>query len=225
MNSLNEIVATRRSVRAYTGEPVAKELVVDILERARQSPSGGNVQPWHVHVLTNDPLKEFIQQAQATVATHPKGDGAEFSVYPQGLKEPYRSRRYKCGEDLYATIDIARDNKMGRLMQLAQNFTFFGAPVGLFFTIDRQMGRPQWAHLGMFIQTVMLLAEERGLGTCAQEAWSMFPKLVGSYLDLPAHMMLYCGMALGYPDKEHPINSLRTDRADLSELAQFRGFA
>ena len=113
---------------------------------------------------------------------HPRGEGSEYDIYPPDLWDPYRSRRYKCGEDLYATIGVAREDKLGRLRQFARNYQFFGAPVGLFFCIDRRLGPPQWSDLGMYMQSVMLLAREHGLHTCAQEAWSVWHRTVGEFL-------------------------------------------
>ena len=158
------------------------------------------------------------------MAANPQGEEPEYHVYPPGLKEPYRSRRFKCGEDLYATIGIPRENKPARLMQLAKNFDFFGAPVALFFAIDREMQQGQWADLGMFLQSIMLLAREHGLHTCPQEAWARWPQTIGSFLEIPPELMLFCGMGLGRMDESHPINSLRTDRAPVEEFVQMRGF-
>ena len=139
------------------------------------------------------------------------------------MTEPYRSRRFKCGEDLYATIDIARENRAGRLAQFARNFDFFGAPMAMFFVIDRQMGADQWSDVGMFIQTIMLLARERGLHTCAQESWSLWYRTLGEFLQIPVNHMLFCGLAIGHRDESAPINALLTDRAPLEEFAVFRG--
>ena len=218
-------IATRISCRAFLSTPVPLETVVSILEAAKRAPSGGNLQPWLVHVLTGEPLGEFLAIVRAKLPAQPMGEGTEYNVYPPNLHEPYRSRRFRCGEDLYATIEIARENKRARLQQFARNYEFFGAPVALFFAIDRRMGADQWADVGMFIQSIMLLAREHGLDTCAQEAWAVWHKTVGEFLGLPPEQMLFCGMALGYRDESAPINSLRTERAPLAEFAVLRGFA
>jgi nitroreductase len=151
-------------------------------------------------------------------------EAPEYDVYPPNLWDPFRTRRFVCGEDLYATIDIPREDKGARLAQLANNVNLFGAPVGLFFSLDRKLGPPQWADMGMYMQTVMLLAVERGLGTCAQEFWARLPKTVGDFLGLPDDHMLFSGMALGYRDEAHPINTLRTRRDTVEEFAEMRGF-
>ena len=152
------------------------------------------------------------------------GEEPEYDIYPPGLWEPYRSRRFKCGEDLYATIGVKREDKLARLLQFARNYEFFGAPVGLFFYLDRRLGPPQWSDVGMYMQSVMLLAREHGLDTCAQEAWSVWHRTVGEYLGAPPELMLFSGMALGWRDESAPINRLRTERAPLEEFASLRGF-
>jgi nitroreductase len=217
-----EAVDKRISVRAFRSDPVPAETVKAILQAAQRAPSGGNLQPWRVYALAGDPLAALKKTAMAKMAQG--GEAPEYDVYPPNLWEPLRTRRYECGEDLYAAIGIPREDKPARLMQLAKNADFFGAPVGLFFTLDRKVGPPQWADCGMFMQTVMLLAVERGLDTCAQEFWARLPQTVGAALNLPEHEMLFCGMALGFRDAAHPINTLRTRRDPFDVFATMSGF-
>jgi nitroreductase len=217
-----EAVERRISVRAFRPEPVPEEVVRAILSDALRAPSGGNLQPWRVHVLAGDPLAEFKVLAAERMAAG--GESPEYAVYPPNLWEPFRGRRFQCGEDLYATIGVAREDKAGRLRQMAQNLNFFGAPVGMFFTLDRRLGPPQWSDVGMYMQTVMLLAVERGLDTCAQEFWSNLPRTVGDFLGLDEHEMLFSGMALGYRDESAPINRLRTRREPVKAVVTMRGF-
>jgi len=218
-------IDSRMSCRAFLPTPVSESTVRTILETAKRAPSGGNLQPWHCHVRTGEPLACFLDLIGKRLAHHPRGEGAEYDVYPPGLTEPYRGRRYKCGEDMYATIDVVREDKPARLRQFARNYGFFGAPVGMFFCIDRQMGPPQWADLGMYMQSVMLLAREHGLHTCPQEAWASFSRTVSGFLALPDTMMLFCGIALGHADEAAAINFWRAPRAALAEFASFSGFA
>jgi nitroreductase len=222
--NVSDAIDSRMSCRAFLPAPLPEATVRAILETARRSPSGGNVQPWWVHVLTGEPLAEFLGIVRMKLAVNPRGDGAEYDIYPRDLVEPYRSRRFKCGEDMYATIGVPREDKAARLRHFARNFELFGAPVALFFCLDRRMGPPQWSDIGMYMQSVMLLAREHGLHTCAQEAWSHWYRTVGDFLNLPPEHMLFSGMALGLRDESHPINRLRTDRAPLEEFATLRGF-
>ena len=224
MTTVTEAVLRRRSTRAFLDRPVAESLVREILDVARRAPSGGNMQPWRVWVVAGEEQKRLRAVAKARMMENPAGDSAEYKIYPDNLWEPHRSWRYKCGEDMYALLGIPRENKFARLLRLAENYDFFGAPVGLFFAIDRRMQPGQWADLGMFIQTVMLLAEERGLATCAQEAWSMLHKTVAEFVAMPPELMLFCGMALGYADNDAAVNRLVTDRAPFDEVFTLRGF-
>lgn len=221
---VSEALATRMSVRAFLDKPVPEEVVRSILEGAARSPSGGNLQPWHVWVLAGEEMARFKALIKQEMIKTPGGQETEYHVYPPSLKDPYRSRRYKNGEDLYATIQIGRDNKPARLQQLAKNYEFFGAPVGLFFAIDRDMQPGQWADLGMYMQSIMLLAREHGLHTCAQEAWARWHRTLGEFLPIPKELMFFSGMAMGYHDDAHPINTLKTDRADLSEYVNIKGY-
>lgn len=221
--SVNEAVASRTSIRAFLDRPVPGSLVRQLIEAAGRSPSGGNLQPWHVHVLGGEELARFKGVMAQRMAADPRGDGPGYEIYPADLGEPYRTRRGECGEDMYATMGIGREDKRSRLGFIAGNFRFWDAPVGMFFCIDRQMGPPQWSDLGMYIQTLMLLAKEAGLDTCPQEAWTLWHRTVAEFLGLPEQQMLFCGLAMGYADPAHPVNSLRTRRAALDEFAVFRG--
>jgi len=223
--SVTEAVLGRYSVRAFLDRPVERSVVEEILETARRAPSGGNLQPWHVDVVGGEALSDLIAKVLASLASGgPRGEGTEYPVYPPKLDEPWRDRRHRVGEQLYASIGIPREDRPARLRQFARNYALFGAPIGLFFSIPRSFGPPQWAHLGMFINNVMLLAQERGLGTCPQEAWAAAYRTTGAVLGLPGDWMLYCGMALGYPDEMHPINGWRSDREPLEAFATFKGF-
>jgi nitroreductase len=218
--SVTEAVTSRISVRAFLSNPVPEALVRDILDTARWSPSGGNLQPWKVIAVAGHARQAVIDAA----ATARGSEEGERPMYPANLWEPYRTRRFALGEQMYDLLGLARDDKAGRLQRLAQNTQFFGAPVGLFFVIDERMGWGQWAHLGMFMQTVALVAQERGLSTCMQEFWALSRKTLKAHFALDEHDMIYCGMALGYADTEHPVNSLRSERASVDEFARFAGF-
>lgn len=221
---MSEAIDTRMSCRAFLPTPVPEATVRQILETAKRAPSGGNLQPWHVYVLAGEQREDFLKLIRKRMLDHPRGETPEYHIYPPDLKEPYRSRRFKIGEDMYATIGVPREDKLRRLVQFARNYEFFGAPVGMFICIDRQMGADQWADVGMFMQSIMLLAREHGLHTCAQEAWAVWHGAIREFLQMPPELMLFCGMALGHRDDAAPINGLRSERAPLEEFATLRGF-
>jgi nitroreductase len=223
-NSVTQAISSRRSVRAFLPRPVDRVLIEEMIGLAARAPSGGNLQPWFVEALAGEPLEALKAAVRDRFAVRPGGEDLEFTVYPSPLPEPYRTRRFASGEALYGAVAIPREDRAARLAQFARNYDLFGAPVALFFSIDRLFDRPQWAHLGMFLQNLMLLAEERGLATCPQEAWAAAHSTVAEHLALPPGRILYCGMALGHADEEAPINRWRTDRAPFEDFATFRGF-
>jgi nitroreductase len=223
MITVSEAVERRISVRAFKPDPVDGAVVRDILERAARAPSGGNLQPWRVYALAGEPLAEFKALAVQRMAEGP-AEEPEYTVYPPNLWEPFRTRRFQNAEDLYSTLGIPREDKARRLAQFARNAEFFGAPVGLFFCIDRKVGPPQWSDMGMLMQTVMLLAIERGLDTCPQEFWSRFPRTVAEFINLPDDHLVFSGMALGYRDEGHVVNALKTRRDPFEDWGELRGF-
>lgn len=216
MTTVSEALAARRSVRGFLDKPVDLVLIRSMLERASRSPSGGNLQPWHIDVVTGDAMTRFKRIMAEKIAVGAV-EQAAYTIYPPELQSPYRDRRFAVGEEMYSHIGISREDKAARFTWFRRNFQFFGAPAALFCTIDRNMGPPQWSDLGMFLQSFMLLAAEEGLATCPQECWAMYPDTVGSFLDLPTERILFCGMAIGYEDRGEPANQLRTTRASLDE--------
>ncbi len=213
---VSEAVARRSSIRAFTDQPVSNELITELLTKSSRAPSGGNLQPWRIFVINGDATNRFAAHLESTDFEAPAYD-----IYPPSLKEPYRSARYKIGEDMYALLGIERADKTARLMRVAENYKFFGAPAGLFCFVDKIMGPPQWSDLGMFLQTFMLLAEEAGLSTCAQESWAMRAQAVQDFVGAADELTIFCGVALGYKDPDANVNRLVSDRAPLEEWATF----
>jgi nitroreductase len=216
-----DAVNRRMSVRAFKPDPVDGAVVRDLLEAAARAPSGGNLQPWRVQAVTGEPLKALMATMLQRVAAP---DPTEYDVYPANLWEPLRSRRFQVGEDMYASLGIPREDKIARLQWFSTNAQGFGAPVQLFFSIDRRCGPPQWSDVGMFMQTFMLLAVERGLDTCPQEFWSHYNKIVDDHVGLPEGHMLFSGMALGYRDEAAPVNTWRSRRDPFEAWGELKGF-
>jgi nitroreductase len=216
-----EAVETRKTCRAFLSKVVPKELIEQILAQSMRAPSGGNLQPWRVYVVTGTVMQAIVDGVKEAA---PESQGAEYQVYPPDLKEPYRTRRFAIGEAIYNILNVEREDRPARLKWFARNFEFFGAPVALFFTMDRIMQEGQWADLGMFMQNIMLLAREHGLHTAPQEAWAHWTPLVTKTLSIPENEMLFCGMAIGYEDTSHPLAKMRSTRVPLAEVATFHGF-
>lgn len=225
MTTVTQAISGRRSARAYLSRPVSADLIREIIEIARRTPSSSNMQPWRLSVMAGADLDRLRGAVRQSLAGNPAAEGSEYRIYAANLKDPYNRRRIKCAEDLYGTIGISRDNKMARLIQFARNFDFYGAPVGMILSIDRAMEQGQWADVGMFLQSILLLAHERGLAACPQAAWAAMHKTVRAHLALPAEYIVFCGISLGYADPVQPINGLVTDRASFDEIAELRGFA
>lgn len=221
--NVSQAMKERRSVRAFLPRVPSAQDVQSLIADSALSASGGNLQPWKVIALAGEPLQQLT--AAVANAKPMDDDVVAHMAYPPSLWEPYRTRRFKNGEDLYKTIDIPRDNKAARLEQMAKNGAFFGAPVGVIVLVDERMGYAQWLDLGIYLQSFMLMATERGMATCPQGYWRRFRDTVESVLAVPQPYRVACGIALGYEDTAAPINELRADRAQWDEWAQLRGFA
>lgn len=210
--SAREAIASRRSVRAFLPTPVAHEVVDDILKLAARAPSGSNIQPWHVYVCSGAARQRL--SAQVIEAYQQGGDEhqEEYVYYPRIWREPYLSRRRKIGKDMYGLLGIAKGDKEGMAAQFGRNYDFFGAPVALFFTLDRDMEVGSWLDLGMYMQNIMTAARIYGLHTCPQQALHQFHKIIMPYMGIPEQQLLVCAMALGYEDTEQPVNQLVTER-------------
>tara|TARA_B100001123_G_scaffold278122_1_gene309476 strand:+ start:832 stop:1527 length:696 start_codon:yes stop_codon:yes gene_type:complete len=223
-STVSEAIDTRLTCRAFTNELPNRNIITSIIERAKRAPSGGNLQPWRMWVVSGQPLEEFKKDIAEKIKDNPMGEGTEYNIYPPNLKEPYESRRREVGRSMYEVLNIPKEDKAGRMKQFMRNFEFFGAPIALFFAIDREMQEGQWSDLGMFIQSIMLLAREEGLHTAPQEAWAIWYKSVNKFLDIPEELMLFCGMGIGFADENDPINTFRSKREDIDDFADFIGF-
>ena len=214
---VSDAVLNRRSIRAFKSDPIENSILRELLEKSARSATGGNLQPWKIKVLNGEQMKDFLAFQDAW--TKPETPG--YDIYPPKLKEPYRTSRYKLGEQMYDLLGIKREDKEGRINQVLRNFKFFDAPAAIFCFVDKQMGPPQWSDLGMFLQTFMLLAQEQGIDTCAQEAWSIKNDSVSEFAGVDDSDMLFCGVAIGYKDDDARINMLKSERRPLDEWAQF----
>lgn len=221
--SVYEALKNRYSCRAYTDESVSIETLNRLFQRAALSPSGTNFQPWKLHVLTEEKKEELtkvVMERTMEGKFHSKrGESFDFRVYPENATEELWERRVACGERMYETIGIAREDKIGRITQVMKNAEFFGAPVGLILTVDPCVAEGQLMDCGIYMQSLMLLAEEEGLGACPQLFWALWANTVREVLGIDD--MVVAGFSLGYPDKDAPINTVRQPRLTPEEYVTY----
>ncbi|HYZ68091.1 MAG TPA: nitroreductase [Mycobacterium sp.] len=214
-----EAVESRRAVRGFTDQPVSREVIERVLSAAAWSPSGSNIQPWNIYVVTGAPLAELKKRATERVAASDPWDEREYEMYPPAMKSPYSDRRSAFGKERYGALGVAREDAEARMRAAIANWDCFGAPAALFCYIDRDLGPAQWADLGMYLQTVMLLLRAEGLDSCPQVAWSQVRETVADVVSPAEGQILFCGMSIGYEDPTVPYT--RTGRAPLNETVTF----
>lgn len=219
MDAVTHAITTRRSVRGYTDQLVDMDLLRTILHDAGRAPSGTNIQPWKVYVLTGEARDSFSNTVlQAFDGGESEGLG---EYYPTEFVEPYLSRRRKVGWDLYGLLGIERGDWAAAAAYHRRNYEFFGAPVGLIFSLHETMQKGGWMDLGLYMSNVMTLARASGLHTCPQAAWIEFAELAARELGLPDDEHVIVGMSLGYEDPDMTVNQLTTERAGLDEYVTF----
>ncbi|MFE0629212.1 nitroreductase [Streptomyces sp. NPDC058864] len=216
-----EAVATRRAVRSFSDRPVPRGMLERVLTAAAWAPSASNLQPWHSYVLTGGQLDLLKKLARERLAAGEPWDEPEYEQYPLALKPPYSERRAAFGEQRYGALGVAREDQEARHRAASANWECFGAPAALFCYIDRDMGRPQWSDIGMYLQTVMLLLRAEGLHSCTQMAWAKYHATVAEIVSPPDELILFCGMSIGFEDGSE--GRTRTGRAPLDETVTLMG--
>lgn len=219
--TVSDAVASRRSIRAFLPTPVDETVLRQVLEQALRAPSGGNLQPWRLRVISGAALERLKAAVMQRAIERPEGDSADYPIYPSPLTSPWRDRRYQTGENLYASLQIARGDKTARRAQFLNNYKAFGAPVVIFFHVQRCHGAPQWSDVGMLMQTLMLLLREAGLDSCPQEAWAPYAATVDAHLGADSEEMLFAGLAVGFRDADAPVNRFEVARAPIDETVSF----
>ena len=217
-------ITSRRSIRAFLPDAVPRATVERLLAVASRSASGSNIQPWKVRVLAGGPLTRLAREIVAAIERGAEAQARDYDYYPIKWREPFLSRRRKIGWDMYSLIGVGKGDFEGTERHRRRNFDFFGAPVGMIFTLDEDLEIGSWIDLGMFMDAVMVAARAHGLHTCPQAAFAEYHGVIRASLAIPEREMVICGMALGYADEAHPINRLVTERAALGEFATFEGF-
>lgn len=222
-STLQDIIFTRSSIRGFLGKPVPKKTIEKVINLARSAPSGANLQPGRFTVLASTSLNalsntlvEAIQKGRPSVS--------EYSYFPSPLPDHLLARKREAGFGLYEALDIARRDIQARKKQFENNYRFFGAPVGIVVSIEKNMGKGCFMDLGMAIQNLFIGAETEGLSSCGIGALANYGDLVHEHLQLPKDEIVVCGIALGYADPENPANKFKTPRMKLEEFSDFLGF-
>ncbi|MDG1065128.1 MAG: nitroreductase [Luminiphilus sp.] len=219
--NVSKAIEGRQSIRAFDSHrEVTEDVITRILTTAGRAPSGSNIQPWHVYVVTGAAKNRITDACTARYLSGDEGE-SEYHYYPQTWRQPYIGRRRQTGFGLYGLLGIDKANTEAVQGYRVTNYQFFGAPMGLFFTIDRDMELGSWVDYGMFLQSIMLSARDAGLETCAQAAFCPYYQSVMPLLNAPDEQMLVCGMSLGYPQREAVINGYRTERLDAQSFTTF----
>lgn len=224
---VDDAITTRMSTRAFTPEPVPREVLMDMLRVASRAPSGTNTQPWKVYVLegaSRAALVDKVCAAHDAIRAEPALAAdfrEEYDYYPEKWVSPYIDRRRENGWGLYGLLGIGKGDKDKMHLQHQRNYRFFDAPVGMMFTIDRVMGRGSLVDYGMFLQNIMVAARGRGLHTCPQAAWNGFAKIILPHIGAGPEEMLVCGMALGYADQTNVVNTFNTPRVPVEEFTHW----
>jgi nitroreductase len=224
INPVDQAITSRMSARAFTSQPVPREVLTQLLELAARAPSGTNTQPWKVYVLqgqSRDSLVEKVCAAHDEIRANPDM-AAEYreayDYYPEKWVSPFIDRRRENGWSLYSLLGIAKGEKDKMHAQHQRNYRFFDAPVGLMFTLDKVMGRGSLVDYGMFLQTLMIAARGHGLHTCPQAAWNGFAKIILPHIGAGDNEMLVCGVALGYADETEVVNTFHTPRESVASF-------
>jgi nitroreductase len=221
---VDQAIASRKSVRAFLPTSIDRATVVELLELASRSPSGSNIQPWKVRVVAGEAKIGLTQAILDAIAR----DGIEkfqreWNYYPVRWREPFIGRRRKTGWDMYGLLGVGKGDHEGTHQARLRNYEFFGAPVGMIFTLDEDLEIGSWLDFGIFIGTIMIAARARGLHTCPQAAFADFHAVIRAQLDIPPNEMVICGMAVGHIDADAPVNALETARAAVADFTTFHG--
>lgn len=215
-----DAIQSRWACRAFLDKAVSKEQIRQILDAARWAPSGVNAQPWRVAVVSGE-TKQRITDTLIQARDDKLPENPDYDFYPAEWVEPYKGRRKNTGLTLYGALGITKDDPAARKKAWYNNYHFFGAPVGLLIFIDKGMGKGSWIDMGMFLQNMMLAATGLGLATCPQASLAEYPDKVREILDIPTTQQLVVGMAIGYPDTQHPVNNYRLAREDVDTFTQW----
>ncbi len=230
-----EVLKSRRSIRAFSDKPVDQAILDEILLEALESPSSSNTQPYKFAVATGETCKQLgnelltkyhksnkIQKQPLplkiiSAITSDALPDSDFKPMLGKYPSVFQERRMSTGMGLYEVLGIERKDKKARDEQMAKNFTFFDAPVAIFVFIHPGMQHTALLDAGILMQSLMLSATNKGLGTCAQGALGIWRSPIDKHFSIPKDYKLVCGLALGYPEDDK-VNSYKPKKIALDEL-------
>ncbi len=221
--NVDEAILTRRSIRQFKPDPVPRALIEEILRVAVRAPSGTNIQPWKLHVVAGEVRAQLEREVLAHRETNPPDQHAEFPRMNK-RKEPYQTRMRTLGKEMYTLLGVPKGDQAANWRQWGRNYQFFDAPVGLIFTIDKELDRMSYVDVGILLQTILLAAKARGLDSCAQGAWNNYWSVTRRVLNIPEDEFIIFGVSLGYADETAPVNTLVSERESIESFATFHGF-
>jgi nitroreductase len=221
---IDSAIRSRKSIRRFLPLSIPRHIIEHILDLAARAPSGNNIQPWHVHVLTGTAKDTLCSEIVTAARTQSTEYNAEYSYYPDNWFEPYQSRRRTTGFDLYEALGITRDDLKAREQQNLRNFHFFDAPVGILISFDRRLNTGSFIDLGMFIQNILLAARGQDLHTCVQAAFADYHQIIRRHIPLADNDILVCGIALGHADHDAQENRIKTTREQVANFTSFHDF-
>lgn len=221
--NVDEAILSRRSIRQFKPDPVPRALIEEILRVASRAPSGTNIQPWKLHIVAGEVRARLEREVLAHRETNPPDVSAEFPRMNK-RKEPYQTRMRTLGKEMYTLLGVPKGDQAANWRQWGRNYEFFGAPVGLIFTIDKDLDRMSYVDVGIFLQSILLAAKARGLDSCAQGAWNNYWSVTRRVLGVLEDEFIICGVSLGYADESAPVNTLVSEREPLESFATFHGF-
>lgn len=206
----------RHCVRAFRKEVVSEELLVQILDYARYAACSKNMQPWKVYVVSGQALESLAVDMVAALNTAKPQTPARADA--EKPSQEYWNRARQCGFALFQHKGIQRDDKEKRQAHYAENYSFFHAPVELFFGMNKDLPQRQLIDMGIFLERVMAKAADLGLGTCPQASVADFPMVLKKHLNFADDIEILFGLALGYEDEDAAVNSFRTEKLSVDDF-------
>ena len=222
MHDLDETIRQRRSVRGFLPKPVPRETIEELLRLAQHAPSNCNVQPWRVYIASGEVQMKL---RAALVSAVVSGESSEGMAQVDEFRGGYREKQVACAVELYGKMGVERGDKQGRLTAMLRNFEFFDAPHVAYICMAKDFGIGVALDVGMYVQTLMLAMQSRGIGSCAQAALRAYPELVAEHLGIPDDEQILCGLSFGYEDESVAANRTRQPRDPIANNVAFRGEA